>query len=163
MQDHPVYLVYPICCWLQTNNTPVGSGWHVSTLPGRLDLHSDHYIPPWVNRQSRHGRCSIASRQMLQPEHHHHLPNTRCHNIGSSHPRWSMRRQLVGELSVAVRHRCPVIPMVRTYRGKGGLHLAFLLAMGHCACYTTLHNARHRLRSGLWARRVESLGSGNNE
>ena len=163
MQDHPGYLVYPICFWLQANNTPVGSGWHVSTLPGRFDIYTHHHIALWVNRHSRHGCCRISSRQMLQPEHHHHLPNTRCHNIVSSHPRCSMRRQLVGELSVAVRHRCPVIPMARTYRGKGGLHLAFLLAMGHCACYTTLHNARHRLRSGMWARRVESLGSGNNE
>ena len=161
MQDHPVYLVYPICCWLQANNTPVGSGWHVSTLPGRFDIYSHHHIALWVNRQSRHGCCRISSRQMLQPEHHHHLPNTRCHNKSCS--KKAMKTQLVGELSVAVRHRCPVIPMARTYRGKGGLHLAFLLAMGHCACYTTLHNARHRLRSGMWARRVESLGSGNNE
>ena len=163
MQDHPVDLVYPIFAWLQANKNAKGSGWHVSTLSGRFDIYSHHHIALWVNRHSRHGCCRISSRQMLQPEHHHHLPNTRCHNIGSSHPRWSMRRQLVGELSVAVRHRCPVIPMARTYRGKGGLHLALLLAMGHCACYTTLHNARHRLRSGMWARRVESLGSGNNE
>ena len=50
----------------------------------------------------------------------------------------------LAELSVVLAHRRPVIPMVRTYRGKGGLHLALELARRHCACYTTLHNARKK-------------------
>ena len=106
----------------------------------------------------------------LSVRHHHHVQH---HLLGPAKQRCymdSMNPQKVAELAVALDYRCPVIPMVRTYRGKGGLHLALLLAMGHCACYTTLHNARHWSRSlgtifenPCESRRVESLGSGNNE
>ena len=134
---------------------------------------------------SNHSSSTIASRHHLQQQHHHHVQNARCPDmdlVGSSHHKCSMKTQKLVELSVALQPSCPVIPMVRTYRGKGGLHLALLLAMGHCACYTTLHNARHRSRSlgtifevPCKSRRVEGrtvthvvnvrgwLGSGNKE
>ena len=169
-----------MCIRDRSNNHPVLSGWRVSTLPGRhySDCHfHTRKCCHAVNLHNRHGRRGhIATSHELQQYHHHHLQNTRCADIaliGSSNQQCSMesmKTQKLLEQPVALQHSCPVIPMVRTYRGKGGLRLALSLAMGHCACYTTLHNTRHRSRSlgtifenPCESRRVESLGSGNKE
>ena len=156
MQDHRGLLVVPLCGGMLQCSEP------------RLPALGHWWLPEMGPAAALAGRrpCGLTVR------HHHHQHNQTfvVDLLGSSHQRCSMKTQKLVEQSVALHHSCPVIPMVRTYRGKGGLHLALLLAMGHCACYTTLHNARHWSRSlgtifenPCESRRVESLGSGNKE
>ena len=135
MQDHLGLLVVPLCCGMLPRRQP------------SLAAFCHWWLPEMGPAAALAGRrpCGLSVR------HHHHVQH---HLLGPAKQRCymdSMNPQKVAELAVALDYRCPVIPMVRTYRGKGGLHLALGLSRGHCACYNTLHNDRKKIIHGLYS------------